>query len=287
MFTREPFAYADGFACFHDKSHQTDDDWFSTLDPDHMRRFTAGQRAGQQHKVDHLLVPTLARYGIKPGARVLSIACGMGFDVLQLRQHGYEAIGCDFGGRTRAWIDNGLTPEMVFLADAADLPLPDESFDAVFIWHAIEHFGCSDGNQIMAPDAWAIRRQIVERVRTILKPGGVCVIGTPNRHFPLDQYHGPHFYMWPALYTWASRRGLGIHYFWDKRDFLLSKTELEGLFTKFSGLEWLSLSIGLALSKGLDHKDRSGVLARYAGFVDALGLSTSFLSPALHFVAKK
>jgi SAM-dependent methyltransferase len=287
MFTRAPFSYDNGFACYHDKSHPTDDIWFRTLDRDHWNRLVAGQRAGQQHKIEFLLVPTLKRYGIEPGARVLSLGCGMGFDVLGLRQHGYKAIGCDFGGRTREWVDNGLNPEMAFLANAVDLPLANESFDAVFMWHVIEHFGCGDGNQIMAADTWSIRQNIVERVRAILKPGGVCVVGVPNKWFPLDQYHGPHFYINPKLHAWANRRNLGIHYFWDKRDFLLSKHDLEKLFSKFSGLDWLSLSIGLALDKGLDHKEHSGILSKYARVIDATGLSTSFLSPALHLAVRR
>jgi SAM-dependent methyltransferase len=287
MFTREPFVYVNGFPCFHNNTQETDQSWLSTLSPEEWAGMVAAQRAGQQHKVDDLLVPTMNRYGIAPGAKVLSLGCGMGFDVLRLRHHGYEAVGCDFGGRTKAWLDNGLTPDTNFLADAADLPLANESFDVVFIWHVIEHFGCIDGNQIMGPDAAPVRARIVENIRSVLKPGGLCVVGTPNKRFPLDQYHGPHFYVHPKILGWASRRNAGLHYFWDKRDFLLSKPELKDLFSKFSLVEWLSLSIGLALSKGLTHKAKGPILEKYAHLIDSLGLSTSFLSPALHFVAKK
>jgi len=287
MFTRAPLSYDNGFACFHDQSHTTDDAWLGTLGPEHWARFVAGHRAGQLHKVDSLVVPTLRRHGIMPGAKILSVGCGMGFDVLQLRQHGYEAIGCDFGGRTRAWLDNGLSTDMAFLADAADMPLEDQSLDAVFTWSAIEHFGCSDGNQIMAPDTWSIRQSIVERIRSVLKPGGICILGTANKRFPLDQYHGAHFYLPPKVRAWAGRHNLGLHYFWDRRDFLLSRPELERLFARFNTMEWLGLSIGLALDKGLDRKEHASLLRKYARFIDAAGLSTSFLSPSLNLVARK
>jgi SAM-dependent methyltransferase len=286
-FTREPYSYDNGFSCFHQETHLTDSTWFDTLEPAHWAEIVAQQRTGQQHKVDELLVPTMKRYGISPGAKVLVLGCGMGFDVLRLRQEGYDAIGCDFGGRTKAWRENGLNAETAFLADAGDLPLAKESFDVVYLWHVIEHFGCSDGNQIMAPNAEAIRSEIIESVRSILKPGGLCVVGTPNRRFPLDQYHGAHFYLHPKVREWALRRNLGFHYFWSKRDFLLSKSQLTQLFSSFSRLEWLSLSIGLALSKGLAHKNKGPILERYAQTIDHMGLSTSFLSPALHLVAQK
>lgn len=287
MFTREPSSHVNGFPCFHDNTHATDKTWFDTLSCEQWNAMVAAQRAGQLHKVDHFLIPTMERHGMPVGAKVLSIGCGMGFDVLRLRSRGYDAIGCDFGGRTQAWLENGLDSNLAFLADAADLPLAKESCDVVFLWHVIEHFGCIDGNQLVAPDADTIRSRIVESIRSVLKPGGLCIVGTPNRMFPLDQYHGHHLYIHPRLRRWASERNLGIHYFWDKRDFLLSKSQLRNLFSSFNNVEWLPLSIGLALSKGLTHKKRGPILEKYAKLIDFVGLSTSFLSPALHLVAKK
>jgi SAM-dependent methyltransferase len=286
-FMRAPYSYDNGFPCFHRKTHATDSSWFDTLNPQQWAELVKQQSAGQRHKIDELMVPTMQRYGIRPGAKVLAIGCGMGFDVLRLRHHGYDAIGCDFGGRTKAWLENGLTPEIAFLADAEDLPLADDSFDAVYLWHVIEHFGCIDGNQIVGPNVDGARKKIVERIRSILKPGGICVVGTPNRLFPLDQYHGPHLYLPKRLRDWACSRSLGLHYFWSRRDFLLSRRELKLLFSTIGHVEWLSLSIGLALSKGVTHKDKGPLLERYAQAIDSLGLSTSFLSPALHLVAQK
>jgi SAM-dependent methyltransferase len=286
-FTREPYSRINGFACFHQNVHATDRTWFDTLSQEQWSAIVAAQRAGQQHKVDYFLIPTMKRYGMGPNVKVLSIGCGMGFDVLRLRSYGYDAIGCDFGGRTQAWLENGLDANFAFLADAADLPVANETYDVVFLWHVIEHFGCVDGNQIMAANADSIRSRIVESIRSILKPGGLCIVGTPNRMFPLDQYHGHHVYINPEVARWAAAHNVGIHYFWDKRDFLLSKSQLRNLFVRFRGIEWLSLSIGLALSKGITHKERGALLEKYARLIDLAGLSTSFLSPALHLVAQK
>lgn len=287
MFIREPSSHVNDFPCFHNNGQVTDKTWFDTLSAEQWDEIVAAQRAGQEHKVDYLLIPTMERYGILPGAKILSIGCGMGFDVLRLRHHGYDAIGCDFGGRTQVWFKNGLNPETAFLADAEDLPLARESFDAVFMWHVIEHFGCVDGNQIVGPNVAEVRKKIVENVRSVIKDGGLCIVGTPNRMFPLDQYHGPHFYIRSRFWRWIAKHNLGVHYFWDKRDFLLSKYELKNLFSGFKSIEWLSLSIGLALSKGLTHKKRGPLFEKYAQLIDCAGLSTSFLSPALHLVAKK
>lgn len=287
MFTRAPSSHVNGFACFHNNTHATDKTWFDTLSRDQWHNIVAEQRAGQHHKVDFFLIPTMKRYGIPAAAKVLSIGCGMGFDVLRLRFHGYDAVGCDFGGRTQAWLENGLDVNSAFLADAADLPIAKETYDVVFLWHVIEHFGCADGNQVVAPDMDSVRSHIIESIRSILKPGGLCVVGTPNRMFPLDQYHGRHVYVHPRIGRWASDHNIGIHYFWDKRDFLLSKSQLVDLFSNFRDIEWLPLSIGLALSKGLTHKKRGPILEKYAKLIDLIGLSTSFLSPALHLVARK
>ena len=294
MFNRKPLSIRDGYPVFHeDEAGASDATWWDTIDEETWQLSIRRQRAGQFHKIESFVVPVMEQFGFtKKSTRILSVGCGMAFDVLRLKELGYRVHGTDFGGRTKVWRESGLTDEDLFLADARDLPLDAESFDVIFLWHVIEHFGTSDGNQIMADDAEAIRFSIVEGLRNLLRKGGIVIIGTPNRLFPLDQYHGAHLYVPTSIREWCLRHSLGVHFPWSKRDFLLSKRQLEKLLREYSEIKWYPASTGMALRKGEFLKTSpmgkiSGLLERYVSTIDRAGLYTSPLSPALHLVAVK
>lgn len=64
----------------------------------------------------------------------------------------------------------GREPLHAAVADVRDLPFADASFDAVYSMGTIEHFRDSE-------------RSLAEMVR-VLRPGGVAIVGVPNRHDP-------------------------------------------------------------------------------------------------------
>jgi SAM-dependent methyltransferase len=293
MFTRLPAGYDNGFPYFYDTDRRAVSDfgWWDELDDATLHDFKERHRAGQRYKVDHFLVPTIRQFGFFH-ARILSVGCGMGFDVQRLKELGYKAIGTDFGGRTKAWTELGLTGDDLFLADARDLPIGDAEFDVVFMWHVIEHIGCQDGNQQVTPGTESDRRRSIERIRAALRPGGILVIGTPNRLFPLDQYHGAHTYLPGGLQKWAIKRRVGLHLPFSKRNFLVSKAQLARLLYGFQELRWLSAGCGISFGRSdfaeyLPEGHLGPALAGYVHLIDRLRLSTSPLSPVLHVAARK
>ncbi|CAK6698875.1 methyltransferase domain-containing protein [Synechococcus sp. CBW1107] len=79
--------------------------------------------------------------GLEPGASALDVACGLGDDVVRMKARGVRAVGVD---RSRTLIaaaqsrHAGSGCEFV-VADAADLPFADGSFDAVRIDRSLQH----------------------------------------------------------------------------------------------------------------------------------------------------
>jgi hypothetical protein len=122
----------------------------------------------------------------------------------------------------------------------------------------------------------------------------ILVIGTPNRLFPPDQYHGAHTYLRGRLQKWAIKRRLGaaLHLPFSKRNFLVSKVQLARLLYGFQELRWLSAGCGISFGRSdfaeyLPEGHLGPVVAGYIHLIDRLWLSTSPLSPVLHVVARK
>jgi len=122
-------------------------------------------------------MPSLRSLGVLPPAKVASIGCGNGMDVVALRDFGYEAQGVDMhevAPPARPWchIGSGL-----------DLPLVDGEFDAVISLEVIEHVGVDyDGK------GSSDRERYAAELMRVVRPGGVIVLATPNRFFPVDEH---------------------------------------------------------------------------------------------------
>lgn len=96
-----------------------------------------------------------------PGDRVLEVGCGRGHLLRHLQEAGVEAIGIDLNP---AAAEHAVTSG-VSRMDATALELPDEAFDAVVSFHAIEHI----------PDLDAALSEMVRVVR----PGGSLLLVYP------------------------------------------------------------------------------------------------------------
>jgi SAM-dependent methyltransferase len=115
-----------------------------------------------------------ARYTLEPyifdfanfqcarGLKVLEIGVGMGADYLEWLKAGAQATGVDFSSasieraRRRCEVA-GYKPELR-VADAENLPFPDNSFDVVYSYGVMHH----------SPDT----QQCVREAWRVLKPGG-------------------------------------------------------------------------------------------------------------------
>jgi ubiquinone/menaquinone biosynthesis C-methylase UbiE len=105
----------------------------------------------------------------KPPGKVLDVGCGSGVFLHRMFKRGWSATGLDFDPKAieNARIKYG-TDLTVMHSDLAGARFADDSFDAVTLSHVIEH----------APDPTAL----LAECRRVLKPGGRCVITTPNIH---------------------------------------------------------------------------------------------------------
>ncbi|HUS82885.1 MAG TPA: class I SAM-dependent methyltransferase, partial [Dehalococcoidia bacterium] len=122
---------------------------------------------------------------IPAGATVLDAGCGSGRIFRYELQPGCRVVGVDVGAELR---DNPNIADRV-RGDVQQLPLADASFDAVLASHVMEH--------LPEPE------KALAEVARVLKPGGRCLLLTPNRfhYVPLVASLLPQ-----RLHVWFNRR---------------------------------------------------------------------------------
>ncbi|PYP91434.1 MAG: hypothetical protein DMG65_07575 [Candidatus Angelobacter sp. Gp1-AA117] len=190
-------------------------------------------------------IPVLKQCGIQSG-RVLSAGCGNGMDLIEMRQQGYEAFGIDLyppADEARPWAT---------IAMANALPFAANHFDAVVCLEVIEH--------VPVPDRSAAASELLR----VTRPGGLVVIATPNRYFPVDEHAA-----WLRFHS-------------PFRDETLSCRELQSLFGRAAQtLTW----------KGYFQLERFGpvktVLNKTMGIFDIAFLHRSPLNPHLFLAFTK
>jgi SAM-dependent methyltransferase len=99
-----------------------------------------------------------------PG-RVLDVGCGRGLLLHAFRERGWKVDGTELSESAAAFARDVLGIP-VSIAPAVSLPWPDGTFDAVTMWHVLEHL----------QDPGAALREAAR----VLQPGGVLLAGAPN-----------------------------------------------------------------------------------------------------------
>lgn len=100
----------------------------------------------------------LAAVGLRPGDRVLDVACGGGYVTGALRDQGADAVGLDFSA-TQVRLARQAYPGIAFAeGDAELLPFCDSQFDVVLNAFGFPHFANPD--------------KAAEEAYRVLKPGG-------------------------------------------------------------------------------------------------------------------
>jgi 2-polyprenyl-3-methyl-5-hydroxy-6-metoxy-1,4-benzoquinol methylase len=104
------------------------------------------------------------RTGLDRG-RMLDVGCGRGILPAQMRDRGWQAHGIEIS-ETAARHAREVLGLPVFVGAFEESPYEKESFDAIVIWHVLEHL----------PDP----RAVLRTAYALLRPGGLLMIGVPN-----------------------------------------------------------------------------------------------------------
>lgn len=140
------------------------------IDPDAFNAFEAGgweERAvGYDRLVGRitgeLVDPLLDAASVGAGTRVLDVATGPGYVAARAAERGASVVGVDVAGAMIS-LARSLHPGLDFRsADAHELPVDDESFDAVVANFLIPHLGRPE-------------RAVAEFVR-VIRPGGTLAL---------------------------------------------------------------------------------------------------------------
>jgi len=100
----------------------------------------------------------------RPG-RVLDIGCGHGFLLDAFRRRGWEVQGVELSDAAAAYAREALGVP-VHVGPRESWPWPEGYFDAVVMWHVLEH--------------WPDPHEPLRTASQLLRPGGVFMAGVPN-----------------------------------------------------------------------------------------------------------
>lgn len=129
-----------------------------------VRKFTLSQKA------------KLVELQVSKG-KILDIGCATGHFLQVMQSHHWEIAGIEPDAKTREYAQKHLGTE-IFDEGQLDL-LPDSAFDAISLWHVLEH----------VPDL----NQRVEQIKRLLKPRGAVFVALPN-HSAYDARHYREFW---------------------------------------------------------------------------------------------
>ena len=96
---------------------------------------------------------------------ILDIGCGPGLLLREFRDRGWQVHGTEFSAQSASHARDVLRLP-ISIQNISDLPFQDGSFDAVVMWHVLEH--------MIDP------LSTVAQVARLLRPGGVFLCAVPN-----------------------------------------------------------------------------------------------------------
>jgi SAM-dependent methyltransferase len=139
-------------------------------DPPGTSEFYSAIDAYRYGRLDYL--PSLANFEHWRGRDVLDLGCGAGLDLIRFAKAGARVCGVELSRRALAMTQeylkvSGLEASLV-QADAARLPLPEQSFDLVFC-HGVLPFVRDE-------------EAVVAEIRRVLRPDGTAILGVYHRH---------------------------------------------------------------------------------------------------------
>lgn len=214
-------------------------------------------------------------------ARVLSVGCGLGSDVLELRSLGIDAWGVD---PARLNFDNLPEDAHAYfrVGSIEDKPFGEEKFDFIYALDVIEHVGCMNFGKIVTPETGAIRLRFIEACTGALAPGGMFIMTTSNKLCPIDVGHW-HTYHWLGR-ALKGRRKFGISVPWSRKNFLVSVNDVKALVKRAAESDAYDVaSVPAARYPSISGKSDIGsrIVTSVLRILDKRPFRGSFLSPVL------
>ena len=127
-----------------------------------------------------------------PRGAVLDVGCGSGAFLFQLQQRwpgDYQVLGTDVSGAPLDYAESRGVP--VARGNFLDLDVGGRKFDAITLWAVAEHL--------------AEPRAFLERVHTLLRPGGVSFVLVPNMNSLATKLLGKKYrYVYPQHLNYFS-----------------------------------------------------------------------------------
>jgi len=117
--------------------------------------------------------------GHKRAARVLDVGCGNGGFLMKMRRRGLEVEGTEWTADAAARIPRDASIP-IHVGDLVEMNLPPQSFDAVTLWHVLEH--------LRRP------RETLAKIHSILRPGGLLLMSMPNAESAQARRYGTHWF---------------------------------------------------------------------------------------------
>lgn len=194
-----------------------------------MTRTARGPVAATYRVVRRVTVRTrlalASRHAARVPGRLLDVGCGTGEFLAHARGAGWHVVGVEPGARAAEASERlGLRVHRVdALADVDEAP-----FDAITMWHALEHMH-APGPQL-------------ERASALLAPGGCLVVAVPNHRSADAEAYGAAWYSWDVprhlwhfdvttLTALLAARGLdvvGVHALFFDPFYIALMSELRG-----------------------------------------------------------
>jgi len=244
-----------------------------------------------KRRFDHF-IPNYLEHLIQKSDAIVSVGCGLAYDVQLLCELGYDAYGLDPGSRTEAWSRYPASiRDRLVVAGAEDLPFGSERFDFAYALEVIEHVGCEEGIWKLLPDAAEIRLRFVEACLDMLKPGGRLFLSTSNRACFLDVGHTHHYT--PFTDFCGRKLHLPLTVPWHARNFVWSFGDVSRLLSasKYRGrctVEAVSTAGYPAHARHAARAPwRERLASRFLEVVNVPLLRTSFLNPILAVSIRK